>query len=170
LGGEHVTACPEYTLNDCPAVNACVIGEGEETFLELLKAPRLSGVAGLAYREAGRPVLTAARARVRDVDAIAEPDWEVFPLERYIDAGQTYGADLGRCMPILASRGCPYECTFCSSPSMWTTLWRARKPELVAAEMQKYMSRYAVTNFDFYDLTAIVDRAWILRFCKLLVD
>ena len=51
---------------------------------------------------------------------------------------------------------------------MWTTLWRARKPELVIAEMKEYMERYHVTNFDFYDLTAIVKKAWILDFCNLL--
>ena len=72
-------------------------------------------------------------------------------------------------MPILASRGCPYQCTFCSSPLMWTTRWSARKPEAVLAEMKDYMRRYRVTNFDFYDLTAIVKRSWIVDFCRLLI-
>jgi len=51
---------------------------------------------------------------------------------------------------------------------MWTTLWRARDPELLIAEMKEYMQRYNVTNFDFYDLTAIVKKDWIVEFCGLL--
>src|SRR5439155_4419084 len=91
-------------------------------------------------------------------------------IEKYIDNACTYGANLGRSMPILASRGCPFECTFCSSPQMWTTRWSARKPEFVLAEMKKYIQRYCVTNFDFYDLTAIVKKQWIADFCRLLID
>jgi radical SAM superfamily enzyme YgiQ (UPF0313 family) len=73
-------------------------------------------------------------------------------------------------MPIMASRGCPYRCTFCSSPSMWTTRWRARDPRDVLDEMKGYVARYGVNDFAFYDLTAIIDRAWIMRFATLLIE
>ena len=52
---------------------------------------------------------------------------------------------------------------------MWTTIWLARKPELVIAEMKQYLDRYHVTNFDFYDLTAIVKKDWIVEFARLLI-
>jgi radical SAM superfamily enzyme YgiQ (UPF0313 family) len=80
------------------------------------------------------------------------------------------GVDIGRSMPILASRGCPYKCTFCSNPVMWGTLWRARKPENVLAEMLHYMKTYRVTNFDFFDLTAIVQKEWTLRMSRLISE
>ena len=174
VGGEHVTACPEFTLTNCPAIDAGVLGEGEEAILDLLDA-HIAGrdfgtVPGVVYRSGDTVVRTGHRSRIRTIDDIPEPYWEIFPLATYIDNALTHGANLGRSMPILASRGCPYQCTFCSSPSMWTTFWTARKPELLVAEMKKYMARYGVTNFDFYDLTAIVRKDWILQFGKLLLD
>jgi radical SAM superfamily enzyme YgiQ (UPF0313 family) len=174
LGGEHVTACPEQTLEGCPAADAGVLGEGEETIVDLVDALAagrdLAEVHGIIHRgPGGRPVRTPRRARIRAIDDIPPPDWSLFPVEAYIDNALTHGANLGRSMPILASRGCPYRCTFCSSPLMWTTRWDARSPEAVVAEMKDYMRRYRVTNFDFYDLTAIVDKRWIVDFCRRIV-
>jgi anaerobic magnesium-protoporphyrin IX monomethyl ester cyclase len=173
MGGEHVTACADYIIESCQAADVCVLGEGEETIVDLVDAYRtgrpLAGVAGIVFRDNGKAVRTPRRGRIRAIDEIPEPDWSIVPIERYIDHGITYGANLGRSIPLLASRGCPFQCTFCSSPQMWTTLWSARKPELVVAEMKKYKTRYNVTNFDFYDLTAIVRKQWIADFCKLLI-
>ena len=73
-------------------------------------------------------------------------------------------------MPIMASRGCPYKCTFCSNPSMWTTKWKARSPQDVFKEMLFYKNKYKVDNFDFYDLTAIVKKDWIIKFCNILIN
>ena len=172
LGGEHVTAVPEFTLDSSPAVDVAVLGEGEETIVDLLDAYTsgrdFSTVAGLVFRRDGGVVRTERRSRIRAIDDIPQPSWSLWPVEGYIDQGLTHGINLGRCMPLLASRGCPYQCTFCSSPQMWTTLWKARKPELVIAEIKQYMARYNATNFDFYDLTAIVKKSWIVDFCTLL--
>jgi len=174
VGGEHVTACPEFTLEACHAINVGVLGEGEETVVDLLGAHTsgrdLASVPGIVFRDANDAIIrTARRKRIRAVDDIPRPAWQLFPVAVYIDNALTHGANLGRCMPIMASRGCPYECTFCSSPLMWTTRWAARRPEEVLAEMKEYIRRYRVTNFDFYDLTAIVKREWILAFCRLLI-
>jgi radical SAM superfamily enzyme YgiQ (UPF0313 family) len=149
------------------------MGEGEETIADLVDAyltgRPLSTVGGIVYRENCKTLRTQRRGRIRALDEIPEPDWSIVPIERYIENGVTYGANLGRSIPILSSRGCPFQCTFCSSPQMWTTLWAARKPELLIAEMKKYKTRYNVTNFDFYDLTAIVRKQWIHDFCTLLI-
>ena len=173
-GGEHINACPEFVLDHCPALDVCILGEGEETIVDLVKAYRdgrpFTEIAGLCIRHEGTNLRTAKRMRIKDIDSIPEPHWDIFPLEEYIKNALTHGANLGRCIPILASRGCPYDCTFCSSPQMWTRKWVARKPELVIAEMKKYMQRYNVTNFDFYDLTAIVRKEWILDFCRKLEE
>jgi radical SAM superfamily enzyme YgiQ (UPF0313 family) len=172
VGGEHVTACDEFTLRDCPAIDVGVLGEGEETLTDLLDAlgtgRDLASVPGIITRRGHAVLRTGRRHRIRGIDDIPEPAWDLFPLEEYIKNAFSFGADLGRSMPILASRGCPYQCTFCSSPQMWTTFWTARQPERVVAEMKKYMARYQVTNFDFYDLTAIVRKDWILSFCRQL--
>lgn len=172
-GGEHVTALPDYSLDDCPALDCCALGEGERTFVDLLEAVGrgvpLDQVGGLCLRGEGGHLRTPARERLRDLAEIPRPAWDLVPLAAYLDAGVMTGVNFGRSMPMLASRGCPYRCTFCSNPVMWGTLWRARSPEDVFAEMCDHADRYGATNFDFYDLTAIVRRDWIVAFCRLVI-
>jgi len=172
-GGEHATAAPEFSLRGAPALDACALGEGEETVVELAdavatKAP-LSTVPGLCVRAAdGSFVRTAPRARLRELDEIPLPRWDLTPLEAYLDAGYSFGVDRGRTVPILATRGCPYQCTFCSSPQMWTTRYYMRDPQRTVDEIEHYVDRYDARNIDFYDLTAIIKRDWILDFCREL--
>jgi radical SAM superfamily enzyme YgiQ (UPF0313 family) len=171
-GGEHATAIPELCLEDAPALLACALGEGEETVVDLVQAIAskrpLSDVAGLVYRDGPDVRSSPGRARIRDVDAIPLPRWDLTPIERYLDGGFSFGVDRGRTMPVLATRGCPYRCTFCSSPQMWTTRYTTRKPALVVAEIEEYVQRWGVEAVDFYDLTSVVKRDWILEFCSLL--
>jgi radical SAM superfamily enzyme YgiQ (UPF0313 family) len=174
-GGEHITATAEFTLRSTPEVDVCVIGEGEETIVELANAfdahTPFDAIKGLVIRAAGGGVLsTGPRTRIRKLDDIPLPAWDLVPLQNYLDNGLGYGVDRGRSMPMLATRGCPYECTFCSNPEMWTTRWYAREPGLVLDEIQLYQEKYGATNFDFYDLTAIVKRSWIIEFTNLILE
>ena len=92
------------------------------------------------------------------------------PIENYLERGYGFGVNRGRSLPVMASRGCPYQCTFCSNPSMWTTRWIARDPDLLLDEIKEYQLRYNVENFDFYDLTAIVKKSWIFDFCRKIEE
>ena len=178
LGGEHATAVPELCLAEAPTLSACALGEGEETIVELVEAcagqslqhlaRTLANVKGIVLRGPDGPMRTAPRARIRDIDDIPAPRWDMTPIERYLDGGLSFGVDRGRTMPLLATRGCPYSCTFCSSPRMWTTRYTTRSPALVVDEIEEYVHRYRAESFDFYDLTAIIERDWILEFCRLL--
>ena len=174
-GGEHVTAVPADSLRD-GALDAVVLGEGEETIVEIaeiLKEGRrdLSGVLGVAYLDSGgRVVVNSRRQRIRAIDSIPLPAWDLFPIRNYLDAGVGFGVNRGRSMPVLASRGCPYQCTFCSNPGMWTTRWIARDPDLLLDEMAHYQAVYGAQNFDFYDLTAIVKKSWIISFCRKIKE
>ena len=109
-GGEHITAMPEVALAD-GLVDFCVLGEGEETLVELLDAigsgRRMREVAGLVYRDGGQIVRNATRARVAEIDGLPLPAWDLFPIEAYLGGGYGFGVDRGRCMPVLATRGCP---------------------------------------------------------------
>ena len=173
-GGEHITAVPDFTLESTPEVDACAIGEGEETIVDLANAIErgvsFDGIPGLVIRSDGGTRSTGPRARIRNIDDIPMPAWDLVPLDHYLDHGLGYGVDRGRSMPMLATRGCPYECTFCSNPEMWTTRWIARNPTKVLDEMRLYQERYGATNFDFYDLTAIVKRSWIIEFTQMILD
>lgn len=173
-GGEHITACPDFVLRDCPEINICVIGEGEETLVELAKVIEVGvpwqTVSGIAFKSSTKIIRTSPRQRRRNLEAIPRPAWDLVPIEAYLSNGVMTGVDLGRSMPILASRGCPYECTFCSNPEMWGRLWIARAPEDVIDEIIFLKERYGVTNFDFYDLTAIIRKDWIVAFTDVLIQ
>jgi radical SAM superfamily enzyme YgiQ (UPF0313 family) len=173
IGGEHASAIPEFVLEDCPALDAVAVGEGELTAAELAAALRdgtpVHAVKGLCLRQDGTIIRTPRRERISDLNAIPEPAWDLFPVERYMSAGTVQGIGFGRKMPMLASRGCPYECTFCSNPTMWTPRWLPRSVDALVAEMKRHKQRYGADNFIFYDLTAIVSRPWALEFCRRLI-
>jgi anaerobic magnesium-protoporphyrin IX monomethyl ester cyclase len=174
-GGEHITACPEYVLKVCPELDYCALGEGEQTMVDLANTLASGGdvrqVQGLAFRDNGQEVIrNPRRDRMRDLDQIPPPAWDLFPIDKYLDRKAMAGIDLGRSIPMLASRGCPFQCTFCSVPKMWGNIWKARDPALVLAEMRGYMAKYKVTNFDIYDLTMIVKRDWIIQMAQAIID
>ncbi len=176
-GGEHINAAAESSMRACPDIDYCVLGEGEETLVELLGViargcdpAELEAVAGLAWRDGDAYRENSARARIKDVDSIPRPAWDLMPLRAYLDGGYAYGIGRSRSMPILATRGCPYQCTFCSSPQMWTTRWAARDPQAVLDEIGWAIEEYGAENFDFYDLTAILQKDWLREFCAGVLE
>lgn len=173
-GGEHFTAEPEGALRDS-MLDFILEGEGDRAICDLLEhvAGRRSieEVPGCWYRTTdGEVQRTAAKVRVRDVDELPWPAWDLVPVEAYLDGGYMVGVDRGRSMPMNATRGCPYQCTFCSSPTMWTTRYVTRAPADVVAEIVHYVERYGATNFDFQDLTAIVKKDWVIEFATRLLE
>ncbi len=172
MGGEHPSALPEHVVQTS-AADICVIGEGDETIVELLAAIEqrrpLHDVAGIVFREGEQIIRTAPRKRMMKINHLPLPAWDLFPMEEYISRKQNSGLYQGRAMPLLATRGCPYRCTFCSSPSMWGNKYAMRDPVQVVDEMQLYMARYGATDFHLQDLTAIVNKRWILEFCNELI-
>jgi len=173
LGGEHGTAVFEYVLKNSP-IDVVVSGEGEETIINLIRAVEadddLATVAGISFLDAGGTVQsTGLSTRIRTIDELAWPDWDSFPIREYIDRHQINGMNLGRSMPLLATRGCPYECTFCSNPSMWTRRYIMRDVTLLVDEMAHYVDNYDVVNFDFQDLTAIVNHKWAVKLCEEII-
>jgi radical SAM superfamily enzyme YgiQ (UPF0313 family) len=172
VGGEHVTAAWQYLLEKCPEVTLCVLGEGEETAVDvaawIASERSLADIPGIAFRHHGLPHRNRPRRRMRDIDRIPRPAWHLFPLHNYLSNGFGHGVNLGRSLPMLATRGCPYQCTFCSSPYMWTTRYHMRSVSSVVDEIADYVERYSISNIDFEDLTAFVKRDWILAFCAEL--
>lgn len=172
-GGEHVTALTEYSLRDCPALDACVRGEGERVFLDLLDTWLATGsfaeVAGIGYIDSeGAFRQTSGVTRIRDVDGIPWPEWPEGYLEKFWAAGKSFGVGSERDMPFMLSRGCPYRCTFCSNEQMWTTRYILRDIEDVVAELKEYVRRYDITSVQLYDLTAIINKGWLLDLARRL--
>ncbi len=175
LGGEHCTGLPEFCLKKSPA-DACVLGEGEEALLDLIRfyltgSPSMENIKGTAFRKSdGSIQIQSERARITAIDDLPRPAWDLIDVEQYIDYNQPHGATKGRSIPMLATRGCPYQCTFCSNASMWTTKWIARNPKAVVDEMEEYMRKYRANDFHFEDLTAIIKKDWVMTFCNEILD
>lgn len=174
LGGEHVTSMPELCLLTSKA-DYLVLGEGEETMVELLDAldrglPHAE-MLGIGYRAGDDVVVNPRRQRTLAIDDIARPAWHLVDLDTY-HAHRWMGGmwSQHKSVPILATRGCPYQCTYCSAPNMWTPRWIPRDPKLVVDEIEHYYHELGARNFPFQDLTAIIQRQWIVDFCTELLD
>ncbi len=172
-GGEHVTSDYEHILIENDGVDYCCMGEGEETIVALVTAlenrtdPK--DVAGIAFRDQGEIHVTKPRSRIKDIDRIAWPDWSGIPVNNYLNLRMGNDTQGKRSMPVLASRGCPFQCAFCTSPSMWTTRWSVRDVEDVINEIRSYVETYRVNHIEFFDLTAIIRSEWIVDFCSRLI-
>jgi radical SAM superfamily enzyme YgiQ (UPF0313 family) len=173
-GGEHFTGLPEYSMEQSP-IDYIVLGEGEEGATELFAAiqngagpENFAGIAGIWYRDAdGKPTKSLqARERKKNVDELPWPAWDLFDVKAYDERRLVTGIHFGMTVPIMATRGCPYQCTYCSSANMWTTRWYARDPKDVCDEIEHWHETYGANNFPFHDLTAIIKKDWILSFCK----
>lgn len=176
VGGENATAFARWILAECAAIDCCVLGEGEATMLELVDrlagGKPLSTMTGLAVRDerSGAVVCTGLPVRLAksELDALPLPAWDLVPLDRYWSTGPFLGVNRGRSMQVIGTRGCPYQCSFCSSPQMWDTRFMVRDPEAVADEIADYVRRYDACNINFVDLTAATNRKWTLDLCDAL--
>lgn len=173
-GGEHITALPEFSMKQTGCIDICVLGEGEQTVVDLLSAVKdnqpLDAVEGIVYKDCGDYIRTGKRSRMSKIDDLPWPAWHLLPVQKYFEHAMVFGVNRGNCLPIMASRGCPYRCTFCSSPDMWGTRYVLRSEKDVADEIEFLHKKHLVNNIDFYDLTAIIKRPWIVNFCKELIS
>jgi len=135
MGGPHVAFEIEGSFRDLPALDFIAIGEGEHTLVELARALEgrmdLRDVRGLALRDRrdGRVVLTPARPLADDLDQLAPPARDLVPLARYLAFDSQAS--------IVTSRGCPYECIFCSAPAWTGRRVRYRDPLLCVDEIEE---------------------------------
>lgn len=175
VGGEHVSALPEFILDTCPEVDFAVKGEGEVALLQLVHALTSGGdhrgINGLAYRgEDGRATLVGGGTRLANVDDLPRPAWQHFDLEAYFSTFIPRPGVLSeRRMPVLANRGCPYECAFCSNANMWTRRYVMRDPAKVGQEVEDMVRDLGVDTIHLCDPTATVNRSWVLDFCGEIV-
>ena len=148
LGGPHVTFTAEETLSQHSEIDVIVRGEGEQTLLDLArccgKGDELSQIRGIAFRSGQEVVLTAPQPLI-DVDKLPLPAYHLLPMEKY------YFTVFGKFATILASRGCPHRCTFCSEWKFWGERWRPRNPKKIVDEIELLHKRHGRECFWFGD-------------------
>mgnify|MGYP003608208048 CR=1 FL=1 len=173
LGGEHASSDALTILAELPSVKACIIGEGEETLFEFIQVfnstKDYSEVKGLIFRTDKNLIQKPPpRPRMEHFEHFA--DWSVLPIENYLKLGLGMASQNCRALPIVATRGCPYRCTFCSSPQMWQQVWRARRVKNVLEEIRFQTKTYQVKHIEFYDMSAAINSLWFKELCLGLKD
>ena len=173
IGGPHATVFPERVAQE-PAVDYVVVGEGEETLLELVgvlersdfspTAEALGAVRGLCFMRGGALVKTAERPLIRDLDALPFPARHLFDLWAY----PLYTPDNQRMLTVLSSRGCPYNCSYCFKGIVGRT-YRQRSPENIIAELRALIDSYGVRNFYFIDDLFTLDAKRLTAFCEAVI-
>lgn len=166
VGGTQITAAPKETLIDLRA-DFAVIGEGEITLFELVKALEKGGntlakVNGLAYKTPGGKIkITRPRELIADLDSIPFPAWHLMPPKEYRIAPILEPGHAFPIVPVLTSRGCPYNCSFCASNVTWRRKLRFRSISNVLAEIKMLKDEFGVKEIHFCDdnLTMNIKRA-----------
>jgi radical SAM superfamily enzyme YgiQ (UPF0313 family) len=171
-GGEHATACPEALLEASPELAAVFLGESDWSFAAaiepLARGEPLEGIEGILFRDLQGRATRTRRRKGPPLDELPIPDWEGVDLEFYFERGCGITQKARRSIPIIATRGCPHSCHFCTVPNMWESRWSARAVESVVDEMRFYHEKMGVDHIDFLDLTLVVNRGWVIKFCEAL--
>ncbi|MBE0598203.1 MAG: cobalamin B12-binding domain-containing protein [Desulfuromonadales bacterium] len=172
LGGPHVTAAPDATMEKFPAFDIAVIGEGEATLVELLPALGSGGdlnqVAGILFRQGGDLQRTPRRPFITDLDALPFPAWDLldsFP-QRYLPA--PFKVRQLPAATLVTSRGCPNACIFCDR-SVFGTSCHGYSADYVVRQMVELHRRYGIREFSFEDDTFITFKGRLQEICDRLI-
>lgn len=146
-GGPHASAIPEETLKS--GFDIVVVGEGEETLLEIAQGRKLDSIRGVLYKKGSKVIRTSPRPPI-------DPNNLPLPARHLIEKGGTNkpylsaGTRYFPWSPIFTSRGCPYSCYFCNK-NIFGSMFRPRTPESVVAEIDHLVKEYGVKEIDIYD-------------------
>jgi radical SAM superfamily enzyme YgiQ (UPF0313 family) len=170
-GGADPTGRPESYLRHGPegehVVDIVVVGEGEQTLLELLpvllagepKEEALRSIDGLAFLDSDEKLVsTAPRRHCTDLDSLALPARDLIDVEAYRQAWREHHGYFS--LSIIATRGCPYGCKWCQK-SVFGRSFRPRSPESVAEEMRAIKEQYQPDQLRIVDDVMGIDRDWV---------
>jgi anaerobic magnesium-protoporphyrin IX monomethyl ester cyclase len=163
LGGPHVTFMDKQVLTEEKAVDIVVRGEGEQTLLELAQnvsnTEDLNKIEGITFRKNGQTIRTPNRPYIKDLDELPRPAYKHFPLEKY----RLFGKKI---LPIITSRGCPSQCSFCTTSRIFGKNFRARNPKNVVDELEWLRDVHGADAFSFYDDTFTLNKKRALEICE----
>jgi anaerobic magnesium-protoporphyrin IX monomethyl ester cyclase len=167
LGGNHATLFQEKLLEKVPYLDLIVFGEADETICKIMEKIEnnnddFSDITGVCYRQGKKIFKTDPTPPIMDLDKLPFPDRDALDLNSYLGA-----------LTILTSRGCPFQCTFCSRPVSGST-FRGRSGKNVADEIESILVKYpevakrANYNFPLPDDNAGVKKNHLIDICNEL--
>lgn len=181
MGGPHATFLSDQIISNFP-VDFIVRNEGEVTILELIKTlekgKNLKNVLGITFRKNGKIFKNKDRPFIKNLDEIPFPEYRDFDLKNYfpkktdIDIYSPLSIsrflDL-RSLSIITSRGCPFNCQFCSTSRFWGGCWRFRSARNVVDEIELLYYKYKIKFFNFADDVFSINQKRVIEICKEII-
>ncbi len=174
VGGSHASILPSWILSD-KNIDLVVIGEGEETFLDIVKhlekGRSISKIPGTAIRKNGKVKINKPRPFIKDIDSIPLPARHLLPMNLYLN--DWYRQRMAMKPPranMITSRGCLFNCVFCSIHSVWQHSWRGRSPENVVDEIEILVNKYGAKEIAFQDDNVSLNRNRMESICDLIIE
>ena len=173
VGGAHLSSVPEETMRLFHNFDIGVIGEGEETIVELLKAldnkTPLKNVKGIIYRDGEEIIKTAKRSMIKDLDSLPLPAWDIVPdmLNIYRPSAPSYLR-----LPtatIITSRGCFGQCIFCNSRKIHGGL-RCFSADYVLKMIRYLVENYKIKDLSIYDDNFVFFRERVEKICETIIE
>jgi len=168
-GGPHVSFFEKETL-DTGVVDYVVRGEGEYTCLNLLNALKkgkdLSTVKGITFMKNGNLIKTTSAPNIKNLDKLPFPAREFLPMDKYrklIFQGKPITT-------LVTSRGCPFNCYFCSSSQFSGLKWRTRSPENILSEIEHLIEKYGYHRFAFMDDNFTLNPRRVIQISKEIIS
>lgn len=159
VGGAHATVRHKQILEEISEIDAVISGEGEISFPEFVNRfysnEKPDNISGLTWRDEDKIVENAGPNPIADIDSIALPAYDLIDMERYLDVmgrfstRTYYGERPG--ITVITSRGCPFQCTFCSVHLHMGKRWRGHSPEYVISHLELLVKKYNIEYFHFED-------------------
>lgn len=177
LFGLHPSSRPEDCLKNS-AVDFVVIGEPEVTISELIEALEkkktdYEEINGLGFKKDGKTVLTSKRSYIENLDALPRPARHLLPMKVYTQAVKQnpLRGEINKPYTIvITSRGCPYNCVFCTHNIVWGKKWRPRSPKNVVDEVEHVIKTYGIKQIDFADDNMTFDVQRMEQICDLIIE
>jgi anaerobic magnesium-protoporphyrin IX monomethyl ester cyclase len=173
IGGCHVTSLPEETLAEFNNFDLAVIGEGEKTFAEILKAVAQTGtipqdIPGTALIIEGRYVQNSRRPIIDDLNKLPLPAWRL--LRGFPKSFLPSPARMNRlpCASVVLARGCPNHCEFCDR-SVFGNKVRSYRPDYALGLFKDLAHNFGVREILIEDDTFIISHKWVTEFCEKLI-
>ncbi|MEK6859634.1 MAG: radical SAM protein [Nanoarchaeota archaeon] len=162
FGGPHITACPEEVIKN-KSIDYVVIGEGEETIVELVENPKKTNIKNTWLKKNGKIIKNKLRPLIQNLDSLPFPDKELFFKEAPYLKGETYY--------FMTSRGCPFGYTYCFNNYLKKLYhgdkWlRKRSVKSVIDELKETRKKFNYHIIFFGDDCFTFDKQWLRDFFK----
>ncbi|MDP3096781.1 MAG: radical SAM protein [Syntrophales bacterium] len=176
VGGPHVSAMPRRTLEDYPAIDIGVIGEGDHTIVELISAIEGNGsldqVKGIVFRKNSSIIETGKRPPIIDISNLLFPAWHLVDFELYRSYGWNNWVS-GHRSPlgvIFTGRGCYGKCNFCASHCVFGNRMRFYPIDSIKKEIDLLVTWYGIRVLYFQDDTFTANIKLVHEICDYLIE